>query len=92
MENIWKVSFAAKELDVAEWKGDLLAVGVTEKDVARNVKRWRNGSMVLRWAVTGLMEAETRFRRIRGYRDLDQLEIGLERLIESPLDKEALIA
>lgn len=35
---IWKVSFAAKELDVAEWKGDLLAVGVTEKDVARNVE------------------------------------------------------
>ncbi|KAL2951736.1 hypothetical protein AAZX31_19G070300 [Glycine max] len=33
-----KVSFAAKELDVAEWKGDLLAVGVTEKDVARNVE------------------------------------------------------
>ena len=62
------------------------------KDVARNVKRWRNGSMVLRWAVTGLMEAETRFRRIRGYRDLDQLEIGLERLIEDPLDKEALVA
>ncbi|KAK7304811.1 hypothetical protein VNO77_42700 [Canavalia gladiata] len=31
-----KVSFAAKEVDVAEWKGDLLAVGVTEKDVARN--------------------------------------------------------
>ena len=62
------------------------------KYVARNVKRWRNGSMVLRWAVTGLMEAETRFRRIRGYRDLDQLEIGLEQLIENPLDKEALIA
>ena len=38
------------------------------------------------------MQAETRFRRIRGYRDLDQLEIGLERLIENPLDKEALIA
>jgi len=62
------------------------------KDVARNVKRWRNGSMVLRWAVTGLMQAETRFRRIRGYRDLDQLDVGLERLIEIELDKEALVA
>lgn len=62
------------------------------KDVASNVKRWRNGSMVLRWAVTGLIEAQEHFRRIRGYRDLDQLEIGLERLIENPLDKEALIA
>jgi len=62
------------------------------KDTARNVKRWRNGSMVLRWAVTGLMAAEGRFRRIRGYRDLDQLETGLERLIEIKLDKEALVA
>ncbi|TKY73121.1 Leucine aminopeptidase 1 [Spatholobus suberectus] len=33
-----KVSFAAKEVDVAEWKGDLLAVGVTEKDAARNAE------------------------------------------------------
>ncbi|XP_027339488.1 leucine aminopeptidase 1-like [Abrus precatorius] len=38
-----KVSFAAKEVDVAEWKGDLLAVGVTEKDVARNAEsRFQN--------------------------------------------------
>ncbi|KAK7255857.1 hypothetical protein RIF29_29281 [Crotalaria pallida] len=31
-----KISFAAKDADVAEWKGDMLAVGVTEKDLARN--------------------------------------------------------
>ncbi|KAK7304102.1 hypothetical protein RJT34_15152 [Clitoria ternatea] len=30
------LSFAAKEAHVAEWEGDLLAVGVTEKDSARN--------------------------------------------------------
>ncbi|XP_057428792.1 leucine aminopeptidase 1-like [Lotus japonicus] len=30
------LSFTAKDLDVAEWKGDLLAVAVTENDVARN--------------------------------------------------------
>ncbi|KNA25982.1 hypothetical protein SOVF_001510 [Spinacia oleracea] len=29
-----KVSFAVKDIDVAEWKGDLLAVGVTEKDMS----------------------------------------------------------
>ena len=62
------------------------------KDTARNVKRWRNGAMVLRWAVTGLMAAETRFRRIRGYNDLNQLEAGLKQLIEIELDKEALVA
>ncbi|KAL2227931.1 leucine aminopeptidase 2, chloroplastic [Sesamum indicum] len=31
-----KVSFAAKEIDLGEWKGDILAVGVTEKDLAKD--------------------------------------------------------
>ncbi|GLT73361.1 hypothetical protein SLA2020_452270 [Shorea laevis] len=31
-----KVSFAAKEIDVTEWKGDILAVGVTEKDMTKD--------------------------------------------------------
>ncbi|KFK29676.1 hypothetical protein AALP_AA7G164200 [Arabis alpina] len=32
-----KISFAAKEIDVTEWKGDILAVGVTEKDMVKDV-------------------------------------------------------
>ncbi|KAM7267122.1 hypothetical protein ACFE04_009288 [Oxalis oulophora] len=31
-----QITFAAKDIDVAEWKGDILAVGVTEKDMARD--------------------------------------------------------
>ncbi|KAL6221548.1 hypothetical protein ACLB2K_004944 [Fragaria x ananassa] len=31
-----KLTFATKEIDVTEWKGDLLAVGVTEKDLAKD--------------------------------------------------------
>ncbi|KAL4654374.1 leucine aminopeptidase 1-like [Castanea sativa] len=31
-----KISFAAKNIDVTEWKGDILAVGVTEKDLAKD--------------------------------------------------------
>lgn len=31
-----KVSFAVKDVDVVEWKGDLLAVGVTEKDMGKD--------------------------------------------------------
>ncbi|KAG6670730.1 hypothetical protein I3843_15G146100 [Carya illinoinensis] len=31
-----KISFAAKEIDVTEWKGDMLAVGVTEKDMSKD--------------------------------------------------------
>ena len=43
------------------------------EDVGQNVKRWRNGGMALRWTVTGLIEAEKRFRRIMGYRDIPLL-------------------
>ncbi|KAI4377284.1 hypothetical protein MLD38_014942 [Melastoma candidum] len=32
----YKILFSAKDTDVAEWKGDLLAVGVTEKDLEKD--------------------------------------------------------
>ncbi|KAK4481664.1 hypothetical protein RD792_012571 [Penstemon davidsonii] len=31
-----KISFAAKEIDLVQWKGDILTVGVTEKDMAKD--------------------------------------------------------
>ncbi|KAJ9141188.1 hypothetical protein P3X46_031756 [Hevea brasiliensis] len=31
-----KISFAAKDVGAVEWKGDILAVGVTEKDMAKD--------------------------------------------------------
>jgi len=37
--------------------------------VARNVKRWREGDQPLRWTATGLLEAEKKFRRIKGYQE-----------------------
>jgi transposase-like protein len=48
------------------------------KRVAKRVTRWRDGAMALRWAVTGLMEAGKRFRRIRGYRELPQFLAALD--------------
>ncbi|GKE25697.1 leucine aminopeptidase 2, chloroplastic, partial [Tanacetum coccineum] len=30
------ISFAAKDVDLVEWKGDILAVGVTEKDMKKD--------------------------------------------------------
>ncbi len=60
----------------------------TLKRVSRNVKRWRSGSMAIRWVVTGLLEAKKRFRRVKGYRDIPQLLAALEAQIEEPeLDK-----
>ena len=55
----------------------------TVRDVSRNVKRWRNGQQVLRWSAAGLLEAETRFRRIKGYRQLPLLKQALEQHIDS---------
>jgi putative transposase len=38
--------------------------------VQRNVRRWRNGRMILRWTCIGALEAEKKFRRVKGYRHM----------------------
>ncbi len=43
----------------------------------KNVKRWRSGSMVQRWAGTILLEKEKRFRRIKGCREMPTLMLSL---------------
>ena len=55
------------------------------REVSRHVKRWRSGKMVLRWAATGFMEAEKRFRRINGYQEIPRLVAVLKR--KRDLDK-----
>lgn len=45
--------------------------------VTRNVKRWRGGSMIVRWIATSLMEAARGFRRLRGHRGMPQLVAAL---------------
>lgn len=47
------------------------------RDATRNVKRWSNGKQVLRWIAAGLLEAEERFNRIKGYRDMPLLALRL---------------
>ncbi|MGI8559123.1 MAG: IS256 family transposase [Solirubrobacteraceae bacterium] len=46
---------------------------------SRNVKRWQNGDMCLRWTAAGMLEAQQQFRRIAGYSDLAKLAIAVER-------------
>jgi len=55
----------------------------TLKRVSHNVTRWRSGRMALRWAVTGLLEAQKAFRRLKGYRELPALVRTLEERIGS---------
>jgi len=49
------------------------------RDTHRNVKRWRDGTMALRWIAAGMLEAEKQFRKVNGYRDLHVLKRALER-------------
>ncbi len=44
----------------------------------RNVRRWRDGRMLVRWIATGLADAQQRFRRIRGCSDLAALIRNLD--------------
>jgi len=46
----------------------------TVERVARNVKRWHAGDQALRWTATGLLEAEKKFRRVKGFRELATLQ------------------
>jgi transposase-like protein len=45
----------------------------TVRLVTRNVKRWQGGDHLARWTAAGLVEAERKFRKVRGYRELGEL-------------------
>lgn len=49
----------------------------TIRRVTRNVKRWRDASMALRWAAAGMLEAKAGFRRLKAYRQLPALRRAL---------------
>ena len=49
----------------------------TIRRVTRNVKRWRDASMALRWAAAGMMEAKAGFRRLKAHRQLPALRRAL---------------
>jgi transposase-like protein len=63
------------------------------ESVTRRVKRWRDGDMRQRWCVAGLLDAESRFNRIKGYKHLPQLLAALDRLLDaSTLDTQRKLA
>ena len=50
----------------------------TVRVIHRNVKNWSSGDTCLRWTAAGMLEAETRFRKVQGYRGLANLAIAIE--------------
>ncbi|MCL6577496.1 MAG: transposase [Kyrpidia sp.] len=49
--------------------------------VSRNVKRWQNGEQVLRWAAAGFLEAEKKFRTVKGFRQIPLLLDALHKCV-----------
>jgi putative transposase len=47
------------------------------REIGRRVRRWQNGTMVLRWSAAGVLEAERGFRKIAGYRAMPILAAAL---------------
>lgn len=49
------------------------------RQVCRNVKRWRDARMALRWTAAGMLEAGKGFRRLKAYKQLPVLKVALEK-------------
>ena len=56
----------------------------------RNVKRWRGGMMIQRWACAALIETQKSFRRVRGYKEMETLIMRLD--TRNPLHTEEVAA
>jgi putative transposase len=48
------------------------------REHSKNVKRWRDGQMALRWYAAGMVEASKQFRRVNGHLHLPALRAALE--------------
>ena len=48
------------------------------REHSKNVKRWRDGTMALRWCAAGMLEAGHQFRRVNGHLHLPALRAALE--------------
>ena len=63
----------------------------TIRRVSRNVKRWKSPSMIRRWTALGVVTAEKKFRRIKGYRHMGALVHAL-RSKQKSLDSDEVAA
>ena len=58
----------------------------------RNVKRWRDGQMVLRWIAAALNQARRGFRAVRGHRNMRQLTSALAKTSASTANEKLEVA
>jgi hypothetical protein len=63
------------------------------RSMTGRVKRWRGGSMILRWVAAAVLEREASFRKVRGYRGMPLLAAALrenDRRLDAQFEPEAL--
>jgi len=53
------------------------------RDITHRVKRWRSGTMILRWVTTSVDEASTHFHRMKGYREMPKLRAALNAHVQN---------
>lgn len=90
LEEGWEETLTAVRLQVPELLRKTLsttnpiesALSVSQS-VTRRVKRWRDGDMRERWCVAGLLDAESRFNRVKGHRQIPSLQTSLQREIDA---------
>ena len=63
----------------------------TVRTTQRNVKRWRDGDMRLRWTAAGMAEAQRSFRRVKGHRDLPKLINAIHRELNPTIATEEAV-
>ena len=63
----------------------------TVRTTQRNVKRWRDGDMRLRWTAAGMGEAQRGFRRVKGFRDLPKLLNAIHRELNPTVPTEEAV-
>jgi putative transposase len=54
--------------------------------LTHRVKRWRSGEQVQRWVGAGLLKAESKFRRLKGHRELCLLKMAPQRKLKLDAD------
>jgi putative transposase len=62
------------------------------REVMGKVKRWRDGAMVVRWTAAGMEVAASKFRRIKGYREVPILIEKLAGIAEHFSQKSGKVA
>jgi putative transposase len=91
---VTRLGVGGKLLQTVESTNPMESMIEIVRDHAGRVKRWSSGEMALRWAAAGMLAAQGQFRRVKGYQELPQLALALERAAAEepgPLDLPAAV-